>query len=90
LGQLVGELVRIDYDWSANYLPPNPKTNPNYVFDVNATITRCHIFVTNSCHPLMQVGLGDGSVRLVSQGISKASWLAVCVPNSGAVPGSDW
>ncbi len=90
-GQPSGACLRTDYyDWSANYIPPNPAANPNYVFDVNATINRCNIFVTNSCHPVMQIGLGDGSVRTVGQGISKASWLAVCVPTSGAVPGSDW
>jgi hypothetical protein len=86
-----GTCLRTDYyDWSANYSPPNPSANPNYVFDVNATITKCSIFVLNSPHPVMQVGLGDGSVRSVSGSISKASWLAVCVPNSGQIPGSDW
>ena len=86
-----GSCLRTDYyDWSANYIPPIATANPNYVFDVNALITRCNIFVTNSCHPVMQVGLGDGSVRTVSQGISKASWLAVCIPTTNAVPGSDW
>jgi prepilin-type N-terminal cleavage/methylation domain-containing protein len=90
-GQPSGACLRTDYyDWSANYIPANPTANPNYLFDVNATINRCNIFVTNSCHPVMQVGLGDGSVRTVSSGIGKASWLAVCIPNSGAVPGSDW
>jgi prepilin-type N-terminal cleavage/methylation domain-containing protein len=38
----------------------------------------------------MQVGMGDGSVRLVSQGISLSSWLAVCTANYGDLPGSDW
>jgi prepilin-type N-terminal cleavage/methylation domain-containing protein len=86
-----GSCLRTDYyDWSGAYNPPIPTANPNYLFDVNATILNCDIFVTNSCHGVMQVGLGDGSVRGVSNGISKASWLAVCVPNSGQVPGSDW
>jgi prepilin-type N-terminal cleavage/methylation domain-containing protein len=86
-----GACLRTDYyDWSANYLPPIPTANPNYLFDVNATINKCNIFVLNSAHPVMQIGLGDGSVRGVANGISKASWLAVCIPNSPAVPGSDW
>jgi hypothetical protein len=86
-----GSCLRTDYyDWSANYVPPIATANPNYVFDTRATINRCNIFVTNSCHDVMQVGLGDGSVRTVSQGISKATWLAVCNPRSGMVPGSDW
>jgi prepilin-type N-terminal cleavage/methylation domain-containing protein len=86
-----GTCLRTDYyDWSANYSPPNPTANPNYVFDVNATALRCNLFVTNSPHPTMQVLLGDGSVRSVSGGISKATWLTACIPNSGTVLGSDW
>jgi prepilin-type N-terminal cleavage/methylation domain-containing protein len=86
-----GSCLRTDYyDWSANYLPANPNANPNYLFDVNASVNRCNLFVLNSPHAVMQIGVGDGSVRSVSQSISKASWLAVCIPNSGAVPGSDW
>jgi hypothetical protein len=90
-GAPAGSCLRTDYyDWSALYAPPIPTGNPNYLFDVNANINRCNIFVLNSTHPLMQVGLGDGSVRSVPSSISKASWLAVCIPNSGLVPGSDW
>jgi prepilin-type N-terminal cleavage/methylation domain-containing protein len=36
------------------------------------------------------VGLGDGSVRGVSNGISYSTWYAVHTPDSGDVPGSDW
>ncbi len=83
-----GDLRTDYYDWSATYGVPTG--NPNYLFDVSATESRCNIFVTNSVHATMQVGLGDGSVRSVNGGISKASWLAVCIPNSGKVAGSDW
>jgi prepilin-type N-terminal cleavage/methylation domain-containing protein len=90
-GQPAGSCLRTDYyDWSALYSPANPKANPNYLFDVNATALKCDIFVLNTPHNLMLVGLGDGSVRGVNGAISKASWLAVCVPNSGQVAGSDW
>jgi prepilin-type N-terminal cleavage/methylation domain-containing protein len=90
-GQPSGACLRTDYyDWSANYKPANPTANPNYVFDVNASVNRCNLFVTNSPHATMQVLLGDGSARSVSGGISKATWLAVCIPNSGAVTGPDW
>jgi hypothetical protein len=85
-----GDLRTDYYDWSTNYNPPVPTGDPNHLFDVNATITNCNIFVTNSTHGAMQVCLGDGSVRGVSSNISKATWLAVCTPNSGAVTGSDW
>jgi len=90
-GQPSSACLRTDYyDWSANYIPAIPTANPNYLFDVNATINHCNIFVLNSPHAVLQVGMGDGSVRGVSNGISKATWLAVCIPNSGQVPGSDW
>ena len=91
LGAPCGSCLRTDYyDWSALYSPPVPTANSNYLFDVNATINHCDIFVTNSPHAVMQVLLGDGSVRGVGNGISKPTWLAVCIPNSGAVTGSDW
>jgi prepilin-type N-terminal cleavage/methylation domain-containing protein len=38
----------------------------------------------------MIVGVGDGSVRAVSASISKTTWLNACIPNDGAVLGSDW
>jgi prepilin-type N-terminal cleavage/methylation domain-containing protein len=86
-----GACLRTDYyDWSANYVPPNPAANPNYLFDVNATEHNCNIFVLNSPHGALQVLLGDGSVRSVNQNISKATWLAVCIPDSTAVVGNDW
>jgi prepilin-type N-terminal cleavage/methylation domain-containing protein len=86
-----GACLRTDYyDWSANYIPPNPNANPNTLFLVSSSVNKCNLFVLNSPHPAMQIGLGDGSVRSVASGMSKATWLAVCIPNSGAVAGSDW
>jgi prepilin-type processing-associated H-X9-DG protein len=38
----------------------------------------------------INVGMGDGSTRLVSQGISQYSWYAASTPASGEVLGSDW
>ncbi len=90
-GQPSGSCLRTDYyDWSANYIPANPNANPNYLFDVGANANKCNLFVLNTAHPVMQIGLGDGSVRSISNSISKATWLAVCIPNSGKVAGSDW
>jgi prepilin-type N-terminal cleavage/methylation domain-containing protein len=51
------------------------------------------------CNPCMlqagaaggiQVGLGDGSVRTVSNAISPATWANAVQPNDGNVLGSDW
>ena len=36
------------------------------------------------------VGLGDGSVRLVSTSISAATWASAVIPNDGVPLGSDW
>jgi prepilin-type N-terminal cleavage/methylation domain-containing protein len=36
------------------------------------------------------VGLGDGSVRTVSPGISRTTWQAAITPNGGEVLGNDW
>jgi prepilin-type N-terminal cleavage/methylation domain-containing protein len=38
----------------------------------------------------IQVGMGDGSVRLVTQGISLNSWLAALTPANGDILGPDW
>jgi prepilin-type N-terminal cleavage/methylation domain-containing protein len=90
-GQPSGACLRTDYyDWSANYIPSNPAADPTHLFDVLATIDRCNIFVTNSAHATMLVGMGDGSVRSINPGISKATWLAICIPTSHTVPGPDF
>ena len=39
---------------------------------------------------VMNVGLGDGSVRGVSGGISQTTWQNACNPVDGNVLGSDW
>jgi prepilin-type N-terminal cleavage/methylation domain-containing protein len=38
----------------------------------------------------ISVGLGDGSVRFVSQGISGRTWWSAMTPSGGEVLGSDW
>ncbi|HEV3386871.1 MAG TPA: DUF1559 domain-containing protein [Gemmata sp.] len=38
----------------------------------------------------MNCGLGDGSVRFVSQGISATTWANACDPRDGNPLGSDW
>jgi prepilin-type N-terminal cleavage/methylation domain-containing protein len=39
---------------------------------------------------VIQAGLGDGSVRTVSQGISPETWWSAITPNGGEVLGPDW
>ena len=38
----------------------------------------------------MNGGLGDGSVRNLSSGISPTTWWYACTPNGGEVLGPDW
>jgi len=39
---------------------------------------------------VIQVGLGDGSVRSCSSGVSDATWWAACTPARGDMLGTDW
>jgi prepilin-type N-terminal cleavage/methylation domain-containing protein len=60
-------------------------------FQVAPPVPACIWQVTQGGHTgTMQVALGDGSVRGVSQGLSLSTWLAACYPADGAVPGPDW
>ena len=66
-------------------------TNHDVSFQINPGAGNCRPDVLTSPHNgAMLVGLGDGSVRNVAPGISTATWLAVCNPQSQNVPGSDW
>jgi hypothetical protein len=38
----------------------------------------------------MEVGMADGSVRLLNSGISGTTWWAACTPSFGDILGSDW
>jgi prepilin-type N-terminal cleavage/methylation domain-containing protein len=70
----------------------SPGYNPCFMFQV---LPR----VFNTCDPAraqsghiggMNVGLGDGSVRFISQSISYATWTGACDPRDGVPLGSDW
>jgi prepilin-type N-terminal cleavage/methylation domain-containing protein len=50
----------------------------------------CNVFVTQSVHGAMQVALGDGSVRAVTDGMSRTTWIRACTPNDGQEMPSDW
>jgi len=60
-------------------------------FQGGPSVQQCNFYVTQGGHTsAMVVGMCDGSARVVAQGLSLASWLAVCTPNNGDVPASDW
>jgi hypothetical protein len=53
--------------------------------------TQCNPMMTQQIHSgVIQVGLGDGSVRTVGSGISGPTWWAAITPNGGEVLGANW
>jgi prepilin-type N-terminal cleavage/methylation domain-containing protein len=61
---------------------PQAQTTPATACDG----TRPHFLSAGGC----QVGLGDGSVRNVSQGVSALTWSYALSPNNNDILGSDW
>jgi hypothetical protein len=60
-------------------------------FQVNPAPAACTYQVLQSGHTaVMQVAMGDGSVRGVSPSISLTTWVNACTPNDGNPLGSDW
>jgi prepilin-type N-terminal cleavage/methylation domain-containing protein len=50
----------------------------------------CDASITQSAHTgLMNIVLGDGSVRGVTPEVSSGTWVIACTPNGGSLP-SDW
>lgn len=53
--------------------------------------TQCNPALTQQIHMgVMLVGMGDGSVRSVSQSVSPQSWWAALTANAGDILGNDW
>ena len=70
---------------------PNYTDNNTLPFQIVPAAGKCDPVVLVSPHPgVMLVGLGDGSVRTISPGISTLTWTTACIPDSGLVLGSDW
>jgi hypothetical protein len=59
-------------------------------FQAGPSVQEANWYVTQGAHSAMQVGLGDGSVRGVSAGMSVTTWANACNPNDGAALGSNW
>jgi prepilin-type N-terminal cleavage/methylation domain-containing protein len=74
-------VVAADMDFVSGTLP----------FQISPAPGFCNPGVTSSPHTgAMPVGLGDGSVRMVSIGVSATTWLNACIPDDGATLGGDW
>jgi prepilin-type N-terminal cleavage/methylation domain-containing protein len=84
--------VAYNPDWGPGNTPisslpqwPNLKnTSNNFQFQCNGT--RASTFHT----AVINVGMGDGSVRTVSPGVSYQTWWAAITPDAGDLQGSDW
>jgi prepilin-type N-terminal cleavage/methylation domain-containing protein len=61
---------------------PIPPTGPG----ANCDPTRASTLHTAAC----LVGMGDGSARYVTSGVSGATWFAACTPAAKDILGSDW
>jgi prepilin-type N-terminal cleavage/methylation domain-containing protein len=65
--------------------------SPPFLIQPAPYATNCDSRLASSGHTaVMQVGLGDGSVRGVSSSVSSTTWWSAVTPNSGEVLGSDW
>jgi prepilin-type N-terminal cleavage/methylation domain-containing protein len=71
---------RMDF-WESSAVPFYTTPAPGY----------CQPHVPTSPHTgVMVCGLGDGSVRTVSTGITGTTWRNACIPDDGNVLGNDW
>jgi prepilin-type N-terminal cleavage/methylation domain-containing protein len=65
--------------------------NRGYAFQVAPQPSACDWYVLQGAHSgVMIAGLGDGSVRAVSNAVSLTTWNYACKPNDGNVLGTDW
>jgi prepilin-type N-terminal cleavage/methylation domain-containing protein len=83
-----------DLDWYApsyNVLPTGTIT-PGMTFQIQPQYSiNCDPARPSSGHTaVIMAGLGDGSVRAVSQGLSAMTWFLANVPNDGLPLPSDW
>jgi prepilin-type N-terminal cleavage/methylation domain-containing protein len=60
------------------------------MFQTRPFITQCQPAVAQTPHNVMQVALGDGSVRTISPSTSATTWLAAITPSGGEIMPSDW
>jgi prepilin-type N-terminal cleavage/methylation domain-containing protein len=72
--------------------PPGTAYAPCLPFQVNPdAISQCDPWRAQSPHSSgMNVGVGDGSVRMITGGIDQRVWVGLCDPRDGAIFSSDW
>jgi prepilin-type N-terminal cleavage/methylation domain-containing protein len=80
-----------------------PEWNPVFAAQITGTASKFQVNPTTgtngTCDPRLAsaprsagilVGLGDGSGRFVSAGVSPGTWWSACTPDGGEVLGNDW
>jgi hypothetical protein len=76
-----------NYPWSYMPLPQiQPPVKAAWATGLACNPLRVQAFSAGG----ILVGLGDGSVRTVSPGVSQATWGRACDPTDGGVLGADW
>jgi prepilin-type N-terminal cleavage/methylation domain-containing protein len=66
------------------------RTGQNRTFQIKPTTSTCDPAVPQGMSSVLLTGLGDGSVKSVSSGISYATWAGALTPAGGEVLGNDW
>lgn len=75
--------------YMANWDKP-PMSQPSLTRNGNG-LTQCDVSRPTAGHAGgTNVGMADGSVRFVAQGVTPASWLAAIMPEDGVNPGNDF
>jgi hypothetical protein len=78
-------------DGSQNFVPLIGLSGYPSYFQIMPTQGTCNYQLPSSGHTAaIQAGLGDGSVRTVSTGVSQNTWWMALIPNDGNVQPSDW
>jgi prepilin-type N-terminal cleavage/methylation domain-containing protein len=71
--------------------PTGPAFGPQIAPSLSGGYGNCNGGLSSSSHTAgLNVGMGDGSVRFVAQGISTTTWWFALTPAGGDVLGSDW
>jgi prepilin-type N-terminal cleavage/methylation domain-containing protein len=79
--------------WNYTYTGPTfgvDRSGQNRTFQTRPTLSACDPAIPQGLSSVLLAGLGDGSVKAVSPGISYATWSGSLTPTGGEVLGSDW
>ena len=75
------------FTWTSYSVGPQSK----FQVQPSPFLGNCDPTLTSTPHSSgMQVGLADGSARILKRNISESTWWAACTPANGDMLGSDW